>query len=202
MELPRLLTLLAARAGSPVNLADIARDLSIPQTTLKRYFALLEMTFIVQALPAWSSNLGKRLVKSPKLCLADTGLLAHLLGFSKDRLGNDPKQSGPLMENFVAAELRKQASWSKTKPELFHFRTQAGREVDVVLEDRSGRIVGIEVKAGATLGTNDIKGMKALAEIAGKRFHRGIVLYGGQDTIPFGSRIHAMPINTLWARAR
>ncbi|MCH8879233.1 MAG: ATP-binding protein [Planctomycetes bacterium] len=201
-ELPRLLTLLATRVGASLNFADIARDLSIPQTTLKRYFALLEMTFIVQALPAWSSNIGKRLVKSPKLCLNDTGLLAHLLGFSKNRLGNDPKQSGPLMENFVVAELRKQASWSKTRPELFHFRTQAGREVDIVLEDRSGRIVGIEVKAGATLGTNDLKGMKALAEIAGKRFHRGVVLYAGQDMIPFGSRIHAMPINALWAGSR
>ena len=196
------MTLLATRVGSSLNFADIARDLSIPQTTLKRYFALLEMTFIVQALPAWSCNIGKRLAKSPKLCLNDTGLFAHLLGFSKDRLGNDPKQIGPLMENFVVTELRKQASWSKAKPELYHFRTQTGREVDIVLEDRSGRIVGIEVKAGATLGAKDIKGMKALAELAGKRFHRGIVLYGGQDTIPFGSRIHSMPINTLWAGSR
>jgi len=198
-ELPRLLTLLATRAGSPMNFADISRDLSIPQTTLKRYFALLEMTFIVQALPAWSSNLGKRLVKSPKLYLNDTGLLTHLLGFSKDRLGSDPKQGGPLMENFVVMELRKQAPWSKTQPELFHFRTQVGREVDIVLEDRSGRIVGIEVKASATLGTDDLKGLKALAELAGKRFHRGVVLYAGQDAIPFGSRIHALPVSALWA---
>ncbi len=197
-ELPRLLTLLATRAGSPVNFADIARDLSIPQTTLKRYFALLEMTFIVQVLPAWSSNLGKRLVKSPKLYLNDTGLLTHLLGLGKDRLGNDPKHSGPLMENFVVMELRKQASWSQTMPELFHFRTQAGREVDVVLEDRSGRIVGIEVKARATLGREDLKGLEALADLGGKRFHRGVVLYAGQDTIPFGARIHALPVSALW----
>ena len=79
--------------------------------------------------------------------------------------------------------------------------TEAGREVDIVLEDRSGRIVGIEVKASATLGTNDIKGLKALAELAGKRFHRGIVLYTGQDAIPFGSRIHALPVSSLWHRS-
>lgn len=137
-------------------------------------------------------------MKSRKLYLNDTGLLAHLSGFSKDRIGSDPKQGGPLMENFVVMELRKQASWSKTKPELFHFRTQAGREVDIVLEDRSGRIVGIEVKTSATLGTDDLKGLKALAELAGKRFHRGIVLHAGQDTIPFGSRIHALPVTALW----
>ncbi len=130
-----------------------------------------------------------------------TGLLTHLLGFSKDRLGSDPKQGGRLMENFVVMELRKQASWRKTKPELFHFRTQAGREVDIVLEDRSGRIVGIEVKAGATLGTDDLKGLKALAELAGKQFHRGIVLYTGQDMLPFGSRIHALPVSALWLRS-
>ena len=198
-ELPRLLALLAARVGSLVNFASIAGDLSIPQTTLKRYFALLEMTFIVQALPAWSSNVGKRLVKSRKLYLNDSGLLAHLLGAGKNSLRNDPKQAGPLLENFVVMELRKQASWSKTQPELFHFRTHIGREVDIVLEDRAGRVVGIEVKASATLGADDLKGLKALAELAGKRFHRGIVLYAGPDAIPFGSRIHALPVHALWA---
>lgn len=197
-ELPRLLTLLATRVGSQVNLANMARDLSIPQTTLKRYFALLEMTFLVQSLPAWSSNLGKRLVKSPKLYLNDSGLLAHLLGSGVDRLGNDPKKRGPLVENFVVMELRKQASWSKTQPELFHFRTQTGREVDIVMEDRSSRIVGVEVKAGATLSADDFKGLKALAELAGDRFHRGVVLYAGSDAVPFGPRLHAMPLAALW----
>ena len=197
-ELPRLLTLLAARVASPINFADLARDLAIPQTTLKRYFALLEMTFLVQALPAWSANLRKRLVKSPKLYLNDSGLLAYLLGLSKERLAVDQKHIGPLMENFVVMELRKQASWSVTRPELFHFRTHAGREVDIILEGRSGQIVGIEVKAGATLGTDDLQGLKSLADISGERFHRGILLYTGNDAIPFGPRIHALPISSLW----
>ena len=70
--------------------------------------------------------------------------------------------------------------------------------MDIFLGDRSGRIVGMEVKASATLGTGDLKGLKALAELAGKRFHQGIVLYMGQDTIPFGSRMHALPISVLW----
>jgi len=199
-ELPRLLALLATRAASTANLADCARALAMPQTTLKRYVALLEMTFLMQWLPAWSSNIGKRLVKAPKLYLGDTGLLAHLLGFNKDRLRREPKQGGPILENFVVLELLKQMSWSKTKPEAFHFRTHAGREVDIVLEDHSGRVVGIEVKASATLGANDVKGLRALAALAGKRFHRGIVLYAGRDVIPFAARIHAVPLNALWAR--
>jgi len=198
-ELPRLLTLLAARAGGLLNFADVARDLTIPQSTLKRYFALLEMTFLVQPLRAWSTNFGKRLVKAPKLYLNDTGLLAHLVGFSPDRFTHDPKQGGRLLENFVVMELRKQVSWSNTRPEMYHFRTPTGHEVDILLEDRAGRVVGIEVKSGATLGTDDLKGLRTLAELAGKRFHRGIVLYTGQETIPFGSRIHALPINALWA---
>ncbi len=200
-ELPRLLKLLAARAGSPLNFADVARDLAVPQTTLKRYFALLEMTFFVRTLPAWSSNLGKRLVKAPKLYLNDSGLLTHLLGTSKQRLGRDPKQRGPLVENFVVMELCKQATWSRTRPELFHFRTQAGREVDAVLEDSTGRIVGIEIKAGATLSSDDLKGLRELADLAGERFHRGVVLYLGEDTIPFGPRLHALPIGALWETA-
>ncbi len=199
IELPRLISMLATRVSSAINFADISRDLSIPQTTLKRYFALLEMTFLVHALSPWSSNNSKRLVKSRKLYLNDSGLLAHLLDLSKGRLGNYPERAGPLIENFVVMELRKQVSYSKTMPELFHFRTQAGREVDIVLENRSGEIVGIEVKAGATLGSKDFSGLKTLAQMAGKRFRRGVVLYTGQDAIPFGSGIHALPLSTLWA---
>jgi len=198
-DMPRLLAMLATRVGSLLNFADVARDLAIPQTTLKRYFALLEMTFLLQPLPAWSSNLGKRLVKSSKLYLNDTGLLAHLLGLEKSRLASDPTRMGPLLENFVVAELSKQISWSKTKPEMFHFRTQAGREVDIVLEDRSGRLVAVEVKASATIGSKDLTGIRTLAELVGERFHRGIILYAGQDSIPFGANIHALPVSTPWA---
>ncbi len=200
-ELPRILALLATRVGSLINFSGIASELSIPQTTLKRYFALLEMTFLVQALPAWSSSVGKRLAKSRKLYLNDTGLLAHLLGTNKRQLGYDPKQGGPLLENFVLMELRKQASWSKTRPGLFHMRTQAGREVDIVLEDRSGRIVGVEITASAAIGANDTKGLKTLGELAGTRFHRGVVLYLGRETVPFGPRIRAVPVSALWQQS-
>ena len=102
------------------------------------------------------------------------------------------------MENFVVMEVRKQASWSTTQPQLFHFRTQGGSEVDIVLEDRSGRIVGVEVKASATLGSDDLQGLKALAELAGKPFQRGLLPYTGQHVIPFGRGTHALPISSLW----
>jgi predicted AAA+ superfamily ATPase len=197
--LPRLLSLLATRSTSLLNFSEFSRSAAIPQTTLKRYMALLEMTFLIQTLPAWSSNLGKRLVKAPKLILNDTGLMAYLLGLSGERLATESTLAGPLLENFVAMELRKQATWSKSHPQLFHFRTLAGQEVDIVLEDAAGKLVGIEVKASATVDGKDFRGLRAVAELTGRRFQNGVVLYTGFECIPFGPRLHAMPVSTLWA---
>ena len=197
-SLPRMLGLIAGRAAGLVNFAELSRSLAIPQTTLKRYFALLEATFLVQLLPAWSNNLGKRLIKAPKLFLNDTGLAAYLLGVSEDRLEHEGPLRGALLENFVAAELAKQASWSSQHPHLFHFRTAAGQEVDFVLENASGAIAGIEVKASATVTAHDFAGLRALAEIAGPRFHRGVVLHTGDAAVPFGSNLCALPVSALW----
>jgi predicted AAA+ superfamily ATPase len=117
---------------------------------------------------------------------------------SADRLASDPVFLGPLLENFVAMELRKQAAWSLTRPRLFHFRTQGGQEVDIVLEDAAGRVAGVEVKASATVGTRDFMGLHALAEASGDHFRRGIVLYTGETTVPFGNDMYALPIHSMW----
>lgn len=198
LALPRLLTLLAARAASLANFAEISRSTGLPQSTLKRYMALLEATFLIEALPAWSGNLGRRLVKSPKLFLGDTGLATHLQGVSEERLELDPGLAGALMENFVMLELQKQATWSRASPALFHYRTQAGQEVDVVMEDRAGRLVGVEVKAGGSVGSNDFKGLRSLKEAAGNKFRRGVVLYAGAETVSFGKDLYALPASALW----
>ena len=197
-DLPRLLALVASRAASLLDYADLARGIGIPQTTLKRYMALLEATFLVQTLPAWFTNIGKRLVKSPKVLVNDTGLLTHLLGADAARLKSDPTLGGSVLENFVALELIKQRGWSKLQPTLHHFRTHNGDEVDLVLEDRAGRIVGIEVKASASIDAGHFKGLKALAEAAGKRFVRGIVLHSGSTSIPFAANLLALPVAELW----
>ena len=105
---------------------------------------------------------------------------------------------GPLLETFVASELAKQLGWSRTRVELFHFRTHGGREVDIVLEADDGRLVGVEVKAAATVGAADLKGLTALREVAGKRFHRGVVLYTGREALPFGPGLWALPVSALW----
>jgi hypothetical protein len=107
---------------------------------------------------------------------------------------------GPLLENFIIMEIKKQSTWSAVKPQMFHFRTQTGQEVDIVLEDRAGNIVGIEVKASATVHAHDFNGLRAFAETAGKRFRRGIVLYTGTESIPFGEHLTALPVQLLWQR--
>lgn len=198
IDLPRLLSLLAARATSLLNFSEISRSMGMPQSTLKRYMALLETTFLVQLLPAWSGNLGKRLVKSPKLILSDSGLMGHLLGMDKRRSALDMTILGPLLENFVVMELCKQASWSRVRPVLFHFRAQAGREVDIVLEGAGGSVVALEVKASATVNAGDFKGLRALASALGKKFVCGAVLYTGRESIPFGRQLHALPISLMW----
>lgn len=197
-DLPRLLALVASRATSLLDYADLARSLSIPQTTLKRYIGLLEATFLIRTVPAWSTNIGKRLVKAPKILLTDTGLLVDLLGVDGSRLRTDGTLAGGTLENFVALELLKQRGWSKLQPNLFHFRTSSGEEVDLVLEDRAGNVVGVEVKASATIDAGHFKGLKVLADAAGDRFVRGVVLYGGKEAVPFGKNLHALPLSALW----
>jgi uncharacterized protein len=196
--LPKLLRLLATRAGQLLNLSEISRSSGLPYATLNRYMNLLETTFLIQTLPAWSTNVGKRLVKSPKLLFSDTGLAAHLVGFTGVDTSVGHPLAGPMLENFVAMELTRQLTWADDDYSLYHFRTHTGQEVDLVLEDPSGRIVGIEVKASATVSPGDFKGLRALSETAGTRMHRGVLLYLGDEVISFGEDVVAVPVEAVW----
>jgi len=197
-ELPRLMRLLAARATGLLNYSAVSRDLGMPQTTLKRYLALLETAFLVATVPAWFRNIGKRLVKSPKLVLTDAGLLVHLLG------GGDliERSFGAVLENFVLMEIVKQASFSDVRPPLFHYRTSEGVEVDVVIESDGGRVYGVEVKAAATLTSRDSRGLKAFAASLGDDFGGGAILHAGVESVQLAERIWALPVSALWAGER
>lgn len=198
--LPRLLALLAAKCGGLVNFADISRTIGMPQTTLKRYTAMFEQLFMIEFLPAYSGNLTKRLTRSSKLYFADTGILAHLQGLNWQKISLQPAMAGMVMENFVVGELRKQSGWSDTKISMFHFRTAADDEVDIVLELPGGEIVGIEVKSAASVGSEAFKGLKVLrVELGPKIFKRGIVLYTGNASVAFDNDLFAMPLSSLWS---
>jgi len=197
-SLAQLLPLLATRSAQLLNLSDLSRNAGIPLSTMQRYFSHLQTSFLVNALPAWSSNIGKRLLKAPKLHLTDSGLLTHLLGVSGAQLRERPHLLGPVLETFVVMELRKQLGWSEARPTLHHLRTTGGDEIDVVLEDRAGRLAGVEVKASAQVGAADFRGLRTLAERSGDRFVRGVVLHLGLATVPFGPKLMAMPVSSLW----
>ena len=198
--LPNLLKLLAARASGLLNLADVGRDAGLPHTTLTRYLTLLETVFLVHRLPAWSRNLGKRLVKAPKVHLVDTGLACHLIGADARRLSADRPLLGRLLETFVVGELRKQVSWTNLQATLYHFRTAAGSEVDVVLEKADGAVAAIEVKASATVDTSDFASLQTLRDQLGKQFRAGVVLYLGDQALSSGDRLWLVPIPTLWTQ--
>ncbi len=197
-ELPRLLALLAARTGNLLNFSDLARDAGLNNVTATRYHDLLRALYLVDPLPAWAVNVSKRVIRAPKVTFPDTGLAAHLLGMTAARLEGDRSLFGALLENFVVGEVRRQLGWSEVAAQAFHYRTAGGQEVDLLLGHRDGRIAGVEVKAARTVTSGDFRGLRALQEELGARFHRGVLLYTGDAAIPFGDRFSAVPVGTLW----
>ena len=159
---------------------------------------VLENLFLVHALPAWHTNTLKRLGKAPKLHFLDAGLLAALRDLSPSRLRRDRTPFGPLLETFVFGELLKLVGWSDDRYTFSHFRDKERNEVDIVLEAGSGQVVGVEVKASATVSSGDFAGLRRLAGACGDRFSLGLVLYDHDRVVPFGERMLAVPVSALW----
>lgn len=196
-SLGSLLRLLAARSASLLRYDGLARETGLDGKTVKSHIAVLERLFLVRVRAPWHVNLSQRQVKTPKLYLADPGMLAALLGADVRRVRDDDAFAGAIFETFVATELERQASFSPEPLTLWHYR-QEDREVDVIVERPSGEIAGVEVKAGATVRPRDFKGLLHLRERIGERLIAGVVLYTGEQALPFGDRLWALPINTLW----
>ena len=197
-QLPGLLRLLAARSATVLNTAELSRISGIPQTTLTRYLSLLQVTFLLRLIPAWSGSLAKRLTRHPKIALCDSGLAAHLQGVDAARLATDEHLAGPLIENYVLMELQKQSSWSRTQPALYHYRSVSGDEVDIVLERRDGAVVGIEVKSSVGVTAADFRGLRAMSQLLKRKFVQGIVLHPGRNVVGFSERLAAVPLSALW----
>ncbi|GMV11397.1 MAG: hypothetical protein AMXMBFR55_31310 [Gemmatimonadota bacterium] len=197
--LPRLLAVAAANTAQTLNISELTAPFSLTRPTIKDYVTLLERVFLIDTLPPWHSNRLKRLVKTPKLHMGDTGLACALLGLDATALHADRSAFGPLLETFVFQELRRQASWHPETVTFYHFRDRDGVEVDLVLEC-GARVAGIEVKAAATVTDADFRGLRKLREATGRRFSAGVVLYDGETSAPFGEGLHALPMSTLWAR--
>ena len=197
--LPHLLKVLASRAGGLINEADIARSTGQNAVSAKNYRILLQILFLTFDVKPWYRNIGKRLVKAPKGYIIDTSLLCHLLQIDMARVAiKDPHVFGHLFENFVASELLKQLSSSSSMAQLHHFRTSDNKEVDFVLEQPDGRLVGIEVKGRDSVTAADFKGLETLRQQAGNDFICGVVLYRNTKVIPFGDKMWAVPVEAMW----
>lgn len=200
-ELIKLLNLLAGRIGGLYVPASIAKQSGLPRTTLIRYVELLAAVFLIKLMPAWSPGSTGRAIGTPKLAFVDSGVASSLIGQDSGRLGEPGGAAGPVLENFVAMEIARQLTWNDVRARQYHFRTKDKAEVDVVLETPDGRVIGIEVKAGTAVRSEDLSGLRTLEHLAGERFVAGYILYTGQQTLPFGPRIRALPIEALWGSA-
>ena len=195
--LPRLLALAAGQTARLINISDLASPFQVSRPTIRDYMTLLARVFLLEELPPWHSNRLRRLIKTPKLHMGDTGVACALMGFDAVALWQDRATLGQLLETFVFQELRRQASWHEDEIRFHHFRDKDAAEVDIVLEC-AGRVAGVEVKAAATVTTADFRGLRKLRQAAGNRFAVGVVLYDGETTSSFGTGFHAVPIRTLW----
>lgn len=200
-DLPLLLRLLAARNAEELNVANLASHAGIPVRTLDPYLELLETLFLIHRLPAWSTNLSKRVVSRPKIALLDTGLAARLVNISAAgaAVNANAQIAGHLLEGLVSAELRRQLTWSEHDARMFHYRDHGGAEVDLILETDDGRIAGIEVKATSNVLARDTRWLSQLRDRLGSQFVAGVVLHTGTTSAPFGPRITAAPIDIIWA---
>lgn len=198
-HLPNLLLTLASRVGSTLNVSDISRVISTPVTTIRRYLQLLHSLYLLYTLPPWHLNVSKKIIKSPKVYITDTALLLSILRFNRDYLEANPLVLGCIVENFVVMELVKQSTWCEEPVQLYHFRTENGKEVDVVLENAAGEVVGLEIKFKESLNKNDFEGLLVLKESCGNRLKKGIVLYAGDKFLTFGDNLYGMPMSMLWS---
>lgn len=197
-ELPKFVRLLAEHSGQLVNYSQLGSSINVSYKTGQRYVALLEQVFLVATLQPWYTNALKRIAKTPKLHFLDSGLLATARGLSFERVRANRDVFGSLLESFVFSEVLKLMAASDLRLTPYHFRDQQMREVDIVLERDDGMIVGIEIKASATVKSSDFGGLRTLAEACKERFAYGVVLYDSTDLVLFGDKLAAAPLSCLW----
>ena len=196
--LPRLLALAGGQTARLLNATDLSSPFHLSRPTIRDYLTLLERVFLLDILPPWHNNRMSRLVKTPKLHVADTGVACALLGYDEDDLLRDRPTLGQFLETFVLQELRRDATAQERPITFHHFRDRDGAEVDIVLEQGARGVAGVEVKAAATVNAADFRGLRRLKNGAGQRFTTGVVLYDGEATVPFGEGLYAVPIRALW----
>ncbi len=187
---------LAARSGQLLNLADISRDLGVALNTVKAWLSVLEATYQVVVVRPYSANVGKRLVKTPKVYFTDTGVLCYLMALRDAAHAAAGPVSGAIIETAVLAELVKGELGAGREPRVFFWRTSIGSEVDFLVET-GGRLIPIEVKASSTPRPAMAAGIHALRRDLGHVVGPGYVIHTGDIVLPLGEGVTALPFGSL-----
>ncbi len=197
-ELLRLMNLLAYRTAGLLNLSNLSSDLGINRETTEKYVAILERLFLIRRLPAWHKSNAKRLIKTPKVHVIDSGLAAQLNRLTVDDWQKQSKDFGALLESFVVQQLICQAGWLDDDLTFSHYRDKEKVEVDLIIE-QGRKVWAIEVKRAASLHDNDAVGLAKVSAQAGSNFQGGILLYSGASCLPLKvDKCFAVPMDRLW----
>ena len=199
-QLPRFLRSLALVSGQMCNYTQLGSQVGLDSKTAARYTGVFEQMYLLRRVEVWARNRLKRVVKTPKLQFLDTGLLATLLDLGAAEVQHDRSRFGSLLETFVYGELLKHSATAEGDYRLLYYRDMDMLEVDVVIENSAGQLIGVEVKASATVKAGDLRGLKKLASVAGDQFRMGVLLYDGTETMPLGDGLWAAPLSTLWGK--
>jgi predicted AAA+ superfamily ATPase len=201
-RLPQLLERLAAQTAGVLNMTTAAAQAGLDRSTASEYLKLLEAVFLVTRLPAWGTTLAARAARAPKIHVVDSGVAAHMLRLTPQKLARrDPaslSQFGHLLESFVVGELTRQASWLDDVAICGHWRTHDGEEVDLIVERGDGRVLAFEVKAAGSVAGADLRHLRRLREALGERFLFGAMLYVGPRAYRAQERLHVLPIDRIW----
>ena len=199
-QMKMLVGTLAAWSSKLMNLAQMCSSFSLKQQTLLSYINALESLYVVERLKPWLQTDYERVNKQSKLFMTDSGLMVSLLGWNAERIYLDPDKSGKLIETFAFNELMAQIDYSYGEFNISHYRDRQKREIDFIIENRAGELVGIEIKSGSNVGTKDFKHLKWFKEnIAKDRPFKGVILYTGEHIAPFGKDMMLVPFGSLWA---
>lgn len=200
-QLPRFLRALAQVSGQMCNYSKLGGQLGLDHKTAARYIGVFEQMYLLKRIEVWARNRLNRVVKTPKVQFIDSGLLSTLADITPTIAQQNRGRFGGLLETFVFGELLKHMTTSENDCQLLYYRDHDQFEVDIVIENAAGHLVGVEVKAAATVKESDLRGLKRLASIAGEHFRLGVILYDGTETLPLGGNLWAAPLSSLWGAA-
>lgn len=202
--LPRVLQLAAAQTAGELNVSRWADQLGADRATVQSYLGWLRTVFLIHELPSWRRNRTARVVRRPKLHIADSGLAAGLLGLTADAVASlHHPMTGPLLETFAVNEIVRLCAASEMPVSLHHYRDSNQHEVDLVIERSDGAVVAVEIKATSSPRADDLRHLARFRDrldaVDPGSLRAGVLLHTGANTLPHGDRLLSASLDTLWS---